>query len=80
MLKPTVRNVMTWWFAADTPIRQYKFAFSPNLQWACEQVSRDFVPPSGAVTVETYQRADKLAFAKAVKQLLEIEVELTSKV
>jgi len=70
MLKPTVQNVMTWWFAADTPIRRHKLKLSPTLRWACEQVSQQFTPPSGAATVAAYKRIDKVAFAKAVDTLI----------
>lgn len=70
MLKPTVQNVITWWFAANTPIRQHKLKLSPTLRWACEQVSHHFTPPSGAATVSAYKRVDKLAFARAVDKLI----------
>lgn len=70
MVKPSTRNIISWWFAVDTPIRQYKMSLNPQLKWACEQVSRDFVAPSGATNLGSYRRSDKLAFAQAVQQTL----------
>jgi hypothetical protein len=70
MVKPSTKNIISWWFAADTPIRQYKMSLNPQLKWACEQVSRDFVAPSGATKLASYRRSDKLAFAQAVQQML----------
>jgi len=70
MLKHTLHNVMTWWFASDTPIRRHKLKLSPTLRWASEQVSQQFTPPSGAATVAAYKRIDKVAFAKAVDTLI----------
>jgi hypothetical protein len=71
MLKPTTYNIITWWFAADTPIRHYKLSLSPILLGACQQVSQHFTPPSGATTVADYKRLDKLAFASAVAELIQ---------
>ena len=68
MLKLSTRNIADWWFAADTPIRRYKFQVNPQLQRACEQVGRQFVAPSGATDTMHYRPADKRAFAQAVQR------------
>ena len=73
MLKPTIRNIIDWWFAVDTPIRQQKIGLNSRLQQTCEQVSRDFVAPSGATEMTSYRRADKVAFAQVVQRVLHEE-------
>ena len=75
MLKPSTQNIITWWFAADTPIRRYKIDSNPALKKACEQVSRSFTAPSGAVSSIDYQPTDKLVFAQAVEKLLKSSID-----
>lgn len=70
MLKLSTRNIVSWWFAADTPIDHHRIGLDPHLQQACEQVSRDFVAPSGATDTTAYQPADKRAFAQAVQRVM----------
>jgi hypothetical protein len=65
-MKSTVENIKNLWFGADTPIRQNKIKLHPELWAACQQVSQDFNPPSGALLVEQYRKSDRLAFARAV--------------
>ena len=71
-IKATRANIINLWFGADTLLRQQKIAFNPELWEACVQVSRTFVPPSGASTVEQYRKSDKVSFARAVQQELEL--------
>ncbi|WP_338871896.1 hypothetical protein WBJ53_26590 [Spirosoma sp. SC4-14] len=66
-LKVTISNIIGLWFGADTPIRQYKILMNPELWAACLQVAAEFRPESGALCVEQYRKADKVAFARAVQ-------------
>ena len=70
-LKPTVNNIINLWYGVDTPIRQYKIKLNADLWNACQQVNRDFNPPSRKRQTERYRRADRVAFAVAVQQLVE---------
>jgi hypothetical protein len=67
VLKPTVNNIINLWFGEDTPIRQYKIKLNQDLWVACQQIDRDFSPPSKIDQVEKYRKSDKVAFAKAVQ-------------
>jgi len=69
-LKPTVSNIINLWFGVDTPIRQYKIKFNPDLWGACQHINQDFRPAARRQPTETYRKADKVAFAKAVQQEL----------
>lgn len=71
-IKATPANIINLWFGADTLLRQQKIDFNPELWEACLQVSQTFVPPSGAVSAERYRKSDKVAFARAVQQELEV--------
>ena len=75
MLKANTQNIMAWWFAADTPIRDYKLASNPALKRACEQVSKTFAAPSGADSLINYELKDKFAFARAVIKQLTLSTE-----
>lgn len=66
ILKLTVKNVVDFWFAEDTPIRQYKVRMNPKLWDMCQQISLDFKAPSGAQEPKQYRKSDKVAFAKIV--------------
>ena len=66
VMKVTVENIVRLWFAADTPIRQYKIVMNPMVWEACLRVSKGFTPPSGALNQEQYRKSDKMAFARAV--------------
>lgn len=66
VLKLTVNNIISLWFGADTPIRQYKIKSNPTLWAACQRVQLRFTPPSGARSIEQYRKSDLMAFARAV--------------
>lgn len=68
ILKITTDHIISLWFGAATPIRQYKIRLNPELWAACQRVSLRFTPPSGASCVGQYRRSDRVAFAKAVAQ------------
>ncbi len=68
ILKITVNNIISLWFGANTPIRQYKIKLNPELWTACQCVYGQFIPPSGADSLEHYRQSDRVAFAKAVMQ------------
>ncbi len=72
VMKATVNNIINLWFGDDTPIRQYKIKMNPLLWVSCQRVSQTFVPPSGAKTLEQYRKSEKVAFARAVQQVLPI--------
>jgi hypothetical protein len=74
VLKLTVNNIISLWFGADTPIRQYKIKSNPALWAACQRVSLRFTPPSGASTLEQYRKSDLVSFARAVAQELNHEL------
>lgn len=65
-MKLIAKNIVNLWFAADTPVRQFKIKLNPQLWLACQKVNRSFKPPSGATQVDHYKKSDKLAFAEAV--------------
>lgn len=69
-MKATVNNVINLWFAADTPIRQYKIKLNPEIWAACKKVSEEFSPPSGRLSNQQYRKSDKASFARAVLEEL----------
>ncbi|GAB4030348.1 hypothetical protein [Spirosoma gilvum] len=66
VVKLSIKNVIDLWFAEDTPIRQYRARMNPRLWEMCQQVSKDFVAPSGRLMPSQYRKSDKVAFAKLV--------------
>jgi hypothetical protein len=68
ILKITVSNIISLWFGADTPIRQYKILMNPELWTVCQRVHQRFTPPSGVSSTGPYHHSDRIAFAKAVAQ------------
>ena len=66
ILKFSERNVITFWFAEETPIQKYKIKMNPSLWVACQQVSKEFKAPSGISNPKQYRKSDKVAFAKLV--------------
>ncbi len=68
VLKVTVNNIISLWFGAHTPIRQYKILMNPELWTVCQRVHLHFTPPSGAGLIEQYRQSDRIAFAKIVVQ------------
>ncbi len=70
VLKVTTSNIVSLWFGADTPIRQYKIKLNPDLWAACQRVNSRFTPPSGAGSMADYRKSDLVAFGKAVVQEL----------
>jgi len=72
-MKVTVANIIRLWFGADTPIRHYKIKMNSPLWAACQRVSQGFNPPSGALKREQYIKSDKVAFARAVQEQLQIK-------
>jgi hypothetical protein len=65
-MKGTSNNIISLWFGADTPIRQFKIERNRTLWLTCQRVSQVFVAPSGASTPEQYRKSDRSAFARAV--------------
>lgn len=66
VLKITPKNIINLWFGDDTPIRRYRIAMNPDLWIACERVASTFIPPSGALSVDSYRRSDQYQFARQV--------------
>ncbi|WP_138993231.1 hypothetical protein [Larkinella sp. C7] len=69
-MKGTSNNIISLWFGADTPIRQFKIERNRPLWSACQRVSQVFVAPSGALTPDQYRKSDRSAFARAVLEEL----------
>lgn len=65
-LKVTPKNIIQLWFGAHTPIQKYKIIHNPALWAACLRVHETFRPPSGATSVQTFSRADRVLFANLV--------------
>ncbi|QJW92460.1 hypothetical protein HNV11_22875 [Spirosoma taeanense] len=70
VIKPTVNNIISLWFGADTPIRQYKIKLNPDLWKACQRIDHSFHVSSKLRSPEQYRKSDKIAFARAVQQEL----------
>ena len=70
-LKINANSISHLLLAQDTPIRAYKIKMNPELWTACQQVSRRFIPPSGAKSVDAYRRQDLICFSKAVQDELQ---------
>ncbi|WP_461055736.1 hypothetical protein [Spirosoma arcticum] len=70
-IKPTVSNIINLWFGADTPIRQNKIKYNPELWAACQRVNQGFRPASKKRLIEQYRKPDQVAFARAVQQELD---------
>ena len=66
IMKVTVKNIIDLWFSEDTPIRHYKIRVNPPLWAMCQQISQDFVAPSGRINSTQYRKSDKMAFARQV--------------
>ena len=71
VVKLSIKNVIDLWFAEDTPIRQYKARMNPRLWETCQEVSKNFVPPSGRLLQTQYRKSDKVAFARIVLSRLD---------
>jgi hypothetical protein len=70
-IKPTVSNIINLWFGADTPIRQNKIRYNPELWAACQRVNQGFRPALRKRPIEQYRKPDQVAFARAVQQELD---------
>ena len=71
-IKPTVSNIINLWFGADTPIRQNKIRYNPDLWAACQRVDQGFRPTTRKRLIEQqYRKPDRVAFARAVQQELD---------
>ena len=70
IMKATKANIIRLWFGADTPIKDYQIKMNPALWKACIEVSKTFVPPSGAGERSLYRHADRHVFVRMVQQVL----------